>query len=689
MKKALYLVLLLLVVAPIQAQIDRSQQPKPGPAPKIQLDKPQEFVLKNGLRVLVVENHKLPRASANLNIDVAPIFEGELAGVNTLLSSMLGKGSQSIEKDGFEEEVDFLGARLSFGSSTAFASSLSRYFPRVLELMADAALNPNFLQEEFDKEKEKLMEGIKSNENSVSTVARRVESLITYGKNHPYGEYISEASVSNIQLTDVKNYYSKNFNPENAYLVIIGDVDFATVKKQVTKLFKGWKGKAAEAVPFPAAKNAEKLEINFVDMPNAVQSKISVDLTTKVKKTDADYFPMLVANRILGGGGQARLFLNLREDKGYTYGSYSSFRTDKYSRSRFRAYASVRNAVTDSSVVELVKEINKIKELPVSQEELDQAKAKYVGDFVLALERPSTIAQYALSILTEGLPNNFYITYLQKINAVSIEDIQRVTQKYFHLNNARIFVTGKGSEVLENLEKVAPLGKALPIKFYDKYGVEMDRPDYDSVLPDGVDATSIINAYFDAIGGKDKAEAIQSKKEIASASMQGMTLEIESKKTNAQQSFLAVKMMGNVMQKQVINKTEGYMEAQGQRMPMDADALAKALPDSAVFAELILDPSQISLAGIVDVNGTKAYELKVSDSKSYFYSVESSLKIKISETQEMQGNTITQETMIGDYKAVDGILFPHTVTQSFGPQKIDFITSSIELNVSFSDKDFQ
>ncbi|MCH1418614.1 MAG: insulinase family protein [Flavobacteriaceae bacterium] len=689
MKKALYLVLLLLVVAPIQAQIDRSQQPKPGPAPKIQLDKPQEFVLKNGLRVLVVENHKLPRASANLNIDVAPIFEGELAGVNTLLSSMLGKGSQSIEKDGFEEEVDFLGARLSFGSSTAFASSLSRYFPRVLELMADAALNPNFLQEEFDKEKEKLMEGIKSNENSVSTVARRVESLITYGKNHPYGEYISEASVSNIQLTDVKNYYSKNFNPENAYLVIIGDVDFATVKKQVTKLFKGWKGKAAEAVPFPAAKNAEKLEINFVDMPNAVQSKISVDLTTKVKKTDADYFPMLVANRILGGGGQARLFLNLREDKGYTYGSYSSFRTDKYSRSRFRAYASVRNAVTDSSVVELVKEINKIKELPVSQEELDQAKAKYVGDFVLALERPSTIAQFALSILTEGLPNNFYITYLQKINAVSIKDIQRVTQKYFHLNNARIFVTGKGSEVLENLEKVAPLGKALPIKFYDKYGVEMDRPDYDSVLPDGVDATSIINAYFDAIGGKDKAEAIQSKKEIASASMQGMTLEIESKKTNAQQSFLAVKMMGNVMQKQVINKTEGYMEAQGQRMPMDANALAKALPDTAVFAELILDPSQISLAGIVDVNGTKAYELKVSDSKSYFYSVESSLKIKISETQEMQGNTITQETMIGDYKAVDGILFPHTVTQSFGPQKIDFITSSIELNVSFSDKDFQ
>lgn len=689
MKKSLFLFAVLLGLLPLQAQIDRSQQPAPGPAPKIQLDEPQEFVLKNGLRVLVVENHKLPRASANLNIDLPPVFEGELAGVNALLSSMLGKGSKSIAKDDFDEEVDYLGARVNIGASSAFASSLSRYFPRVLELMADAALNPNFLQEEFEKEKEKLIEGIKSDENSVPAAARRVENLITYGKNHPSGEFIREETVKNVQLEDVKRFYTKNFTPQNAYLVIIGDVDFKTVKKQVTKLFKSWKGNLVKGESFPTAKNASSLEINFIEMPNAVQSEVSVDFTTEIKKTDADYFPVILANNILGGGGQARLFLNLREDKGYTYGAYSSISTNKYRRSRMRAFASVRNAVTDSSVVELVKEIEKIRTVPVSQAELDQAKAKYVGDFVLALERPSTIAQYALSILTEGLPSDFYTTYLQKINAVSIEDIQRVTQKYFHLNNARIFVTGKGSEVLENLEKAAPLGTTLPIKFYDKYGEEIERPDYDSALPEGVNVTSVINAYFDAIGGKDKAEAIQSKKEIASASMQGMTLEIESKKTNAQQSFLAVKMMGNVMQKQVINKTEGYMEAQGQRMPMDADALAKALPDTAVFAELILDPAQLSLAGIVDVNGTKAYELKVSDSKSYFYSVKSGLKIKISETQEMQGNTITQETMIGDYKAVDGILFPHTVTQSFGPQKIDFITSSIELNVSFSDEDFQ
>jgi len=689
MKKSLFLFATLLGLFPLQAQIDRSQQPEPGPAPKIQLDEPQEFILKNGLKVLVVENHKLPRASANLNIDLPPVFEGELAGVNALLSSMLGKGSKTIAKVDFDEEVDYLGARLNIGASSAFASSLSRYFPRVLELMADAVLNPNFLQEEFDKEKEKLLEGIKSDENSVSAAARRVENLITYGKNHPSGEFIREKTVNNVQLADVERFYTKNFTPQGAYLIIIGDVDFKTVKKQVTQLFKSWEGNQVKGEGFPSAQNASILEINFVDMPNAVQSEVSVDFTTEIKKTDADYFPIILANNILGGGGQARLFLNLREDKGYTYGSYSSISTNKYRRSRMRAYASVRNAVTDSSVVELVKEIEKIRTVPVSKEELDQAKAKYVGDFVLALERPSTIAQYALSILTEGLPSDFYTTYLEKINAVQIEDIQRVTQKYFHLNHARIFVTGKGSEVLENLEKVNLLGNTLPIKFYDKYGQEGERPNYDSVLPEGVNASSVINAYFEAIGGKDKVISVKSKKEIATASMQGMTLEIESKKTNTQQSFLAVKMMGNVMQKQVVNKTEGYNEAQGQRMPMDATALAKALPDTAVFAELVLDPAQVSLTGIVDVDGTKAYEIKINDSKSFFYSVESGLKIKVSETQEMQGNTITQETMIGNYKTVDGILFPHTVTQSFGPQKIDFNTSSIELNISFTDEDFQ
>ena len=687
MKKLYILYIALFSLSGVAAQIDRSVQPSPGPAPEIQLDEPQSFTLKNGMTVLVVENHKLPRVSVTMRIDNPPIFEGDLAGANDLLGSMLGKGSINIAKNDFEEEVDFMGASVNFSASGASAASLSRYFPRVLELMADAALNPNFLNEEFEKEKEKLIEGIKSNEKNVSVTARRVENLITYGANHPYGEYTKVETVSKLKLEDVKKYYASNYNPKNAYLVIIGDVDFKTVKKQASKLFKGWKGKAPNAYAFEPAKNSSELEVHFTEMSNAVQSEVSVGFTNSIKKTHPDYFPMLLGNSILGGGGEARLFLNLREDKGFTYGSYSRLQTNKYTRARLRAFASVRNAVTDSSVVELVKELEKIRTEEVTQKELDNAKAKYVGDFVLALEKPQTIARYALSIRTENLPEDFYKTYLQKINAVTVADILAATKKHVKLDNARIFVTGKGSEVLESLEQVAPFGKPLKVSYYDQYGTPTERPDYSSQLPEGVTSASILENYFNAIGGLEKLKSITSKSEVSHATMQGMQLEIVAKKTNQQQSYLAVSVMGNVMQKQVVNKDKGYTEAQGQHVDLSGAELEEAVKDSQIFAEIGLDPSNINVS-VADVNGVAAYELAVSATKSFFYDQKTFLKIKISETQEIQGNAVTQETLLGDYKAVDGILFPHKTTQSLGPQAVDFITQSIELNGTIDAADF-
>ena len=241
----------------------------------------------------------------------------------------------------------------------------------------------------------------------------------------------------------------------------------------------GWKkAKKVESDIPVLTPNVSLTEVNFIDLPSATQSSISVTNNVDLKMNDEDYFTALITNNILGGGGEGYLFKNLREDKGYTYGSYSRLQTNKYTRARLRAFASVRNAVTDSSVVELVKELEKIRTEEVTQKELDNAKAKYVGDFVLALEKPQTIARYALSIRTENLPEDFYKTYLQKINAVTVADILAATKKHVQLDNARIFVTGKGSEVLENLEQVAPYGKPLKVSYYDQYGTPTERPDY-------------------------------------------------------------------------------------------------------------------------------------------------------------------------------------------------------------------
>lgn len=206
-------------------------------------------------------------------------------------------------------------------------------------------------------------------------------------------------------------------------------------------------------------------------------------------------------------------------------------------------------------------------------------------------------------------------------------------------------------------------------------------------MPDGITAASILDNYFKAIGGLNKMKSITSKSEVIQGTMQGMQLEIISKKTPQKQSYFTISMMGNVMQKQVVNKDKGYSEAQGQRTELSGDELENALEESAIFAEINLDPSNIKVS-ISDVNGVAAYELAVSPNKSFFYDQETHLKIKISETQEVEGNIIKQETLIGEYKEVDGILFPHKTTQSFGPQSIDFFTQSIELNGVIDAADF-
>lgn len=690
MKKIFLLTMLSLFFTASYAQIDRTQQPKPGPAPEINLQEPETFSLKNGLKVMVVENHKLPRVSIQLTLDNPPVLEGEKAGVQSLTGSLMGNGSKSISKDDFNEEVDFLGARLNFGATSAFASSLSKYFPRILELMADATINPNFTQEEFEKEKAKLITGLKTEENDVSAIARRVQNALAYGKNHPRGEYETEETVNNVTLLDVENFYRDYFVPANAYLVVIGDIEFDQVKELVAKNFTPWTKAVPPSLSYSDPKDAQYTQINFVDMPNAVQSEISVQNLVDLKMKDEDYLDALIANRILGGGAQARLFLNLREDKGYTYGSYSGIGDNKYGPTTFRATASVRNMVTDSSVVEILKEIDKISSQPVTAEELANAKAKYVGNFVMALERPQTIANYALNIETEGLPKDFYKTYLERINAVSIDDVQKASKKYFSSSNARVVVAGKGSEVLENLEKVNFGGKEVPVLYFDKTAEKAEKPDYDAAVPDGVTANSILEKYIAAIGGKAKLDGVESYAMLAEAEMQGMKLELEMKKTSKEQYMQDVRVMGNSMQKQVVDGNKGYMMAQGQRKDLSEEELKKLKEESAAFPELnYLIAGGISLEGIEAVGDKKAYKLKVTDEKTVFYDVETGLKLQDVNVIEAGGQQMQQTLSYDDYKEVSGIKFPFKLIQTMGPQKFDFIVKEIKVNEGVDAADFE
>ncbi len=691
MKKIFLLLLTLLNLGFVFAQIDRSQQPEPGPAPEIKLAEPFQFKMKNGLTVMIVENHKLPRASASLSIDNPPIVEGNKAGVSALTGSLLGKGTSTIDKDAFFEEVDYLGARINFGSQSANASSLSRYFDRVLELMALGALDPQFNDTEFKKEQDLLIEGIRSDEKSVTAAARRVEGVLAYGSDHPFGEFISEESIKNISLEDVKQFYKNYFKPNNAYLVVIGDVDTKAMAKKIKKLFKNWKKGTVPTATFSTPQNSDQTSINFIDMPNAVQSEVVVQNVVDLKMKDPDYFSALMANKILGGGGEARLFLNLREDKGYTYGSYSSVGNNKYTSARFRATASVRNAVTDSSVVELLSEIERIRTTEVTDEELANAKAKYVGDFVLALEQPSTIARYALNIETEGLPKDYYKTYLAKINALTKEDVQRAAHKYFAVDNAKVVVTGKGSEVLENLEKVTFKGKSLPINFYNKYGEVSERPKKSDV-PEGLNADKVMQSYIEAIGGTERISQLNSVTLRYEGSMMGATIISEEKKI-ADKTSTTMYMNNNPMMTMVVTEKEAFAKQGGNKMAMPDNMLADLKNTLGLFPESRLIGSGIAkLEGVEKVGEFDCYKVVIPGetvSAIFYYDLATGLKIQeVSETA-MGGQTQRQESSIGDYQEFEGVLFPGKKSQSLGPQKIEMILKDVILNEGVGSEDFE
>ena len=663
------------------AQIDRSTMPNPGPDPVVKLGTAEKFSLDNGLTVIMVENHKLPRVAATLRIDNQPYFEGEIAGVSDMMGSLLGRGTSNITKDAFNEKVDFLGASVGFYSSGGSARSLKKYFPEVLGLMADGVKNSEFTQEEFDKEKEVTLEGLKVSEKDIPAIASRVENLLVYGKNHPYGEFTNKKSVDNITLDAVKMNFNTYYKPNNAYLIIVGDIDPQETKKLVISLFDNWKKGVIPVSNFPKPENVTTAEINFVNMSNANQSELSIVNTIDLTLGDTDYYAALLANKILGGGGSARLFQNLREDKAYTYGSYS-----RVSQSRqtgvFKATASVRNMVTDSSIVEIQKEINKIRYQKVTAKELQDAKEEYIGGFVMDVQKPATAANYALNIALFDLPEDFYASYIKNINSVTVDDVQNAAIKYFRGDKARIMVTGKGIDVLKNLEQTDYV-----INYFDTEGNPTEKPAMTLPIPEGMTAQSVVNKYITAIGGKDKVMAVKTTMTVANATIQGTPLVMTIKAGSPNKTSQEISVMGNTMQKAVFDGEKGYQEAQGQKKEMTAEEIAKAKTESALFNDLVYTSGE--LVRVEPLEGKNAIVLKYNDTEVY-YDMTSGLKVKEVKTAKgPDGKEISVPTVFADYKEVNGIKFPHSIGIKSGPMNLDFVVKEIKVNEGVSDADFE
>lgn len=680
--KKIHTVLILLFLTGIMQAQDRPQ-PKPGNPPVVNIKKPQTFVLANGMKVLIVENHKLPRVSFNLTLDNAPFTEGNKKGVDELTSSLIGNGTKKTAKEAFNEEIDFYGANINFSSRGAYASSLSKYSGRVLELLAEGALQPNFTQTEFDKEKAKLLEGLKADEKSVPAIATRVVDVLAFGKNHPSGEYLSEETVKNVTLADVQANYATYFVPENAYLVIIGDIKFKETKAAVEKLFSGWKKQSAPKNTYPDPENVSKLQIDFVDVPNAVQSEISLVNTVNLRMNDPDFFPAVIANQILGGDFNSYLNMNLREQHAWTYGANSSVGAGKYV-TKFKASSAVRNTVTDSAVVQFIKEIRRIRTERVDPEVLRNVKAGYIGRFVMQVEKPQSVARYALNIETEKLPADFYEKYIQTINNVTADDIYRVANKYFLLDNMRIVIAGKGSDVISGLEKLQ-----IPIYYFDKYGNPVEKPATKKEVPANVTAKTVFENYIKAIGGEKAVSAVKTLYMNGSTTVPQAPspLTFTSKLDSKGKMMVSLSMGTMNLMKQVVNEKGAYIEQQGQRKNLEGDDLKEMKANAAPFEELqLIKRTDLKVENIEPINGSDAYAIK--DGKTtYYYDVKSGLKVAEAKVREQGGKSATQITNFNDYKEVKGVKVPFNLIQNVGFE-LDIKMSDIKINEGVSDADF-
>lgn len=666
----------------ITMQAQDRPQPKPGPAPTINVKKPHTTTLSNGLKVMVVENNKLPRVSFSLTIDNAPYAEGSKKGVSDLTSALIGNGSTKTSKDDFNEEIDFLGANIMFRSDGAFASSLSKYSKRVMELMAEGALHPNFTQEELDKEKAKLIEGLKSEEKSVSAVASRVSSVLAFGRNHPSGEYLTEKSINSVTLEDIKDNYRTYFVPGNAYLVITGDIKVKDAQKLAKKLFGSWTKGSAPNISYTDPTNVQYTQINFVDMPNAVQSEIAVVNTVKLPMSHPDFFPVMLANQVVGGDFNSYLNMNLREAHGWTYGARSSINPNRYVTA-FKSSSQVRNSVTDSAVVEFVKELKRIRTDKVDAEVLANVKAGYIGRFVMQVDKPQTIARFALNIETEGLPADFYTNYIKSINAVTPEDIQRVANKYFLTDNSRIIVVGKGADIFGPLEKLG-----IPMFYFDKNGDPVEKPIFKKPVPAGVTVKSVMDNYIKAIGGEKAAKSVKTLYTKATGTVQGTPLEMTTKISSSGKMMVDISAMGMSMMKQVIGDKAGYMMQQGQRKETAAEDFAEQKAGAVPFEELTLaSNASVALDGVESMNGADVYVVK-NGKNTLYYDVTTGLKVAEAQTMEVGGKSQTQTRLVSDYREVKGVKIPFKTVLDVG-MEIEFNTIEAKVNEGVTDADFK
>lgn len=446
--------------------------PPPLPTRPIKIPTSYETKLPNGLVVVVVEDQRLPLVSYRMALRTGDAHDPrELPGLMDMLTGLLTEGTQTRTSREIADEVARLGATLQAGASsdstTVAASSLAMFSDEILELMADVVLRPVFPENEVELAKQNTKESLKQQRAQPSFLAGEMVARVMFG-DHPYS--VAAPTPQSIDATtrqQLVDFHRSTFVANNAVFVVAGDVQRDSIIRRVESLFGEWQGGALRGDDFPSPPVRTICSAYVVDRPGSAQANIVIS-NSGIKRTSPDYFPLLVMHTVLGANASSRLFMNLREDKGYTYGAYSSLDARR-TAGTFRASAEVRTPVTGDSLKEFFYELNRIRNEPVSEKEIADAKSYLTGVFPIRLETQEGLIDQLVQIKMFELPDNYLELYRNKIQEVTIEQIQEVAKKYVKPDEAAIVIVGDGSQLKD---QVTPY--AADIEFYNTAGKRKD-----------------------------------------------------------------------------------------------------------------------------------------------------------------------------------------------------------------------
>ena len=688
MKKQLYLFLFLVPLVTMAQNIDRSKAPLPGKAPIIQVGDPVKFTLSNGLQVFVVKNTKLPQVSATLALDYDGFAEGDKAGVAQMAGQLLKRGTTTKTKAQLDEAIEFLGGSMFTSSQSASVSSLKGNFPSLLGLLSEVVLQPALSTEELEKIRKQTLSGIESNKDDADAISGNVVKKLVYGANHPYGEMATTKTVNQVSIADVKSFLSTYWIPNVAYLIFVGDIEPATAKALAEKSFGSWKRGTATKQNFAKPNKPSKTYVAIVDRPASVQSVVAIASPVDLYPGSANDIAGSVMNNILGGGFSGRLFANLREKHGFTYGAYSSLSPSRQI-GIFQAEASVRNEKTDSSVQELLREINTIRNEQVGETELSRMKNYLSGGFARSLENPATIANFALNIARNNLPADYYQKYLTNLAAVDAAKVQNAAKLFLNTDQMHIVIVGNAKQIAKGLEKYGPL------KYFDIEGNEVAPPT--EVKADAsLTPAALMEKAIAAIGSKEALSSIKDVQLKGTANLMGQSLQMQQTMIMPGNSVTTMSMGGMAIMKQAVVDGKYIVAQQGMEMPI-TDDVKEDLDESATLVpeQLFLTKGYgLKIVGAEKVDGKDAIDVEVTKpSKKVshrFYDAKTFLLVKTSKSEEIPGRgTVTQQQFFTGYQTVNGVQVSSEQLIDMGQMKINIKFTDIKVNQGLKSSDLK